>query len=153
VTALLQDKLVYPRIKDKEGKEHAAIIDIDLAFVTRCKQSTSDSWGNTQPHNAWKELPVGIPKTRYDLCKSDDSYHESIKYAPTALDSSFQMITLNDLVKKFSTSETTWAPTYPTLGTYEKERKDNWNVSVRLPMHLHRPIGAHLAWTFRATLQ
>jgi hypothetical protein len=122
--------MTYPMI-EKDGNKYPAIIDLDLDFVTRCKQETSDSWGNTQPHNAFVEEWSGLPETRLDICKSDDLYHESIKDAPTKLDSSFCMITLNNLVKKFSDS-TTWSPTCPTLGDYEKDRKDHWNDSVGL---------------------
>jgi hypothetical protein len=123
----MADQLTYPLV-NKDGQDVAAIVDLDLDFIWRCRQQTSDSWGNSQPHNAWKDLPAGWPKTRVDLCQSDFLYHESIKYAPTALDESFCMITLQDLITKFSTKQSTWQPTCPSLGTFETKCKNDWDT-------------------------
>jgi hypothetical protein len=113
----LQDKLTHPN----------AIVELDLDFIWRSRERTSDPWGTTQPHNAWKDLPAGWPQSRLDFCQSGSLYHESIKSAPTDLHEPFRMITLNDLKKKFSGS---WEPTCPALGLYEAQCKKDWGQSV-----------------------
>ena len=123
------------------------LIDLDLEFLKRNRQSNPDPWGTSQPHNAYKEtsiaqrLAVGHEdRLQARIISKESNFHESILSSPSRIqpDADY-MITLDKCQRTFGSS---WRPRVETLNDFEKECKANWPLlgGVRLSFRPTRYI-------------
>ena len=112
------------------------MINLDLDFLRSYAQTRPDPWGTSQPHNAYEETTdfrdiIGL-KTRLESrhITSLSVFHQSVKCAPTRLESPGNMITMDSVKESFGPG---FEPQYTALNEFEQFCKDRWGIGVHCP--------------------
>jgi hypothetical protein len=114
--------------------EIEGFINLDLDFIQQSGQPNPDPWGESQPHNAFEELPIpeqviiGLEnRLQSSQITATSIFHPSLAVAPTKLSNPIGMVTMDTLKGKFGLL---WTPTYSQLNSFEQRCKDNWGHGV-----------------------